>query len=188
MPPRVQNPAGVADVVAPGLAVIFCGINPSSTAAASGHNFSSPSNRFWKTLYRSGFTPRLLGAEQERSLLNFGCGITAAVARPTPRASDLTAAELADAIGPLAKKIRHFAPRTVAFLGKAAYLVVNGHREIAWGRQEGRFGGAGVWVLPNPSGLNRSFDLDRLVMAYSELQQAVAHDLHRSSAGAGKPR
>ncbi len=177
MSPRPQNPPGVSDVVAQGLAVIFCGINPASSAAASGHNFSSPSNRFWITLHRAGFTPRLLRAEEERSLLDFGCGITAAVTRPTPRASDLTRDELAAAIGPLAKKIEHLAPGTLAFLGKAAYAAVHESRQIEWGRQEARFGGAHVWVLPNPSGLNRGFSLDQLVLAYAQLRRVVAEEL-----------
>jgi len=188
MAPPLQNPAGVSDIVAQGLAVIFCGINPASSAAASGHNFSSPSNRFWITLHRAGFTPRLLRAEEERLLLNYGCGITAAVARPTPRASDLTRAELAAAVGPLQKKIRKLAPKTFAFLGKAAYAAVHGHGEIAWGRQEARFGGAAVWVLPNPSGLNRGFSLDQLVRAYAQLRRVVAHDLLSARDASREPR
>lgn len=110
-------------------------------------------------------------------LLDYGCGITAAVSRATPRAADLTRDELAAAVGPLAKKIRRLAPNTIAFLGKAAYAAVHGPGEIAWGRQDAPFGGANVWVLPHPSGLNRGFSLDQLVVAYAQLRHAVAQVL-----------
>src|ERR1700753_3283266 len=81
------------DLLAPGLDVIFCGINPASTAAADGHNFSNRSNRFWTVLHRAGFTDECLRPEDERRLLGYGCGITAVVARPTPRASDVSTDE-----------------------------------------------------------------------------------------------
>jgi TDG/mug DNA glycosylase family protein len=51
---------------------------------------------------------------------------------------------------------------------------MSGKREIEWGLQPGTFGGARVWVLPNPSGLNRAFSLDSLVTAYRELRVAIA--------------
>ncbi len=78
------------DLLTTGLKVVFCGINPAATAAADGHNFSNRSNRFWTVLYRAGFTDKQLRPEDERELLNYGCGITAVVARPTRRASEIT--------------------------------------------------------------------------------------------------
>jgi TDG/mug DNA glycosylase family protein len=45
--------------------------------------------------------------------------------------------------------------------------------EIAWGPQREPFAGASVWVLPNPSGLNRNFSLEDLVAAYGELRAAL---------------
>jgi TDG/mug DNA glycosylase family protein len=164
----------VPDVIASGLAVVFCGINPATTAAAAGHNFSSPSNRFWPVLHRAGFTPVQLRADQERDLLTYGCGITAAARRPTARAAELSREELAAGIPALERKIAHYAPETIAFLGKPAWSVIAASRQVAWGRQALRFGGASVWVLPNPSGLNRSFSMDDLTRAYAELRAATA--------------
>lgn len=162
------------DVIGPGLAVVFCGINPGARAAAEGHNFVGRSNRFWRAIHLAGFTPEQISAERDQSLLKYGCGLTTAVARPTRRAGELTRAELVLAAAALERKIKRYAPRTVAFLGKAAYAAIAGRREIEWGRQVALFGGAGVWVLPNPSGLNRGFSLDDLVRAYRELRLAVA--------------
>jgi TDG/mug DNA glycosylase family protein len=42
-------------------------------------------------------------------------------------------------------------------------------REVAWGEQVVRIGATGVWVLPNPSGLNRAFSLQQLTTAHAEL-------------------
>ncbi|MBB3463025.1 mismatch-specific thymine-DNA glycosylase [Rhizobium sp. BK377] len=84
-----QATAGLSDVLGPGLSVVFCGLNPALTAVRDGHNFSSPSNRFWRVLHLSGFTSHLLRADEERELLQYGCGITAAVSRATKSASEL---------------------------------------------------------------------------------------------------
>jgi TDG/mug DNA glycosylase family protein len=72
------------------------------------------------------------------------------------------------------RKIERHAPRYVAFLGKMALSAMSGKRDICWGPQPAAFGGARAWVLPNPSGLNRTFSLDVLVIAYRELRLAVA--------------
>jgi TDG/mug DNA glycosylase family protein len=162
------------DVMGPGLSVVFCGINPGARAAAAGHNFIGGRNRFWRAIHLAGFTPELIGAEDDQTLLRYGCGLTTAVARPTRRANELSHDELVGAKAALQTKIEHFAPRTLAFLGKAAYSAIAGRRDISWGSQLASFGGASVWVLPNPSGLNRGFSLDDLVQAYRELRLALA--------------
>jgi TDG/mug DNA glycosylase family protein len=165
------------DILAPNLAVVFCGINPGARAAAAGHNFVGHSNRFWRAIHLAGFTPHQIAAENDRDLLTYGCGLTTAVARPTRRADELTREELVAATDALRRKMQHYAPRTIAFLGKAAYAAIVGRRDVPWGPQAERFAGADVWVLPNPSGLNRGFSLGELVEAYGALRVAVAEDL-----------
>jgi TDG/mug DNA glycosylase family protein len=161
------------DILVPALDVVFCGLNPAATAAASGHSFSSPTNRFWTTLHLAGFTDVRLKPEEERRLLEFGCGITAAVARPTARAAEVAASEFRDARLAFEKKMRRFAPRFIAFLGKRALEAMTGEYDLRWGRQPASFAGATAWILPNPSGLNRNFTSDDLVWAYSELRRAI---------------
>ncbi len=150
--------------------MVFCGINPASTAAADGHNFSSPSNRFWTVLHLAGFTDVRLRPEQERELLSYGCGITAVVTRPTTRASEVTAAEFRASAPVFEAKIRRYSPRVVAFLGKRALAAMTSRPDLQWGGQPVDVAGAQAWVLPNPSGLNRNFTLDALVAAYTELR------------------
>lgn len=162
------------DLLAPGLDVIFCGINPASSAAADGHNFSNRSNRFWAVLHQAGFTDERLRPEDERRLLGYRCGITAVVTRPTPRASDITNDEFRRSRPAFEAKIREYEPRVVAFLGKRALSAMLATPDIAWGRQSSGFAGATAWVLPNPSGLNRGFTLEALVTAYAELHDTLA--------------
>lgn len=161
------------DVLATGLDVIFCGINPAASAAADGHNFSNRSNRFWPVLHQAGFTDVRLRPEDERNLLGYRCGITAVVARPTPTAAEITADEFRRARPEFEAKMLRYRPKVVAFLGKRALSAMLATPDIGWGRQSSDFACAMAWVLPNPSGLNRGFTLDALVRAYAELHAAL---------------
>lgn len=164
------------DILAEGLEVVFCGINPATTAAALGHNFSNGSNRFWTALHLAGFTDRRLHPHEEQQLLTNRCGIVAAVGRPTRRADEITPAEYVAARRGFVAKIRRYAPRSTAFLGKRAVPAMLGQSQLPWGRLPGAFAGTMVWILPNPSALNRTFTLDALVAAYAELHIALRGD------------
>ncbi len=168
-----QAAAGLSDVLGPGLSVVFCGLNPALTAVRDGHNFSSPSNRFWRVLHLSGFTSRVLRADEERELLQYGCGITAAVSRATKSAGELRLDDYKRAAPLLEAKITKFAPANLAFLGKAAFAAISARADCDWGRQSEVFAGANTWVLPNPSGLNRAFGLDRLTAYYRDLKAEI---------------
>jgi double-stranded uracil-DNA glycosylase len=160
------------DLLRKNLDVVFCGINPGQTAAEAGHHFSSPSNRFWRVLYLAGFTPHLIRPENDCAILQYGCGLTAAVERPTVSAAEVTPHEFRQAAKELERKLQLYRPRVVAFLGKPAFAAISRLQRVEWGEQHSRFGGVEVWVLPNPSGLNRAFSLDQLVSAYRELRTA----------------
>jgi TDG/mug DNA glycosylase family protein len=151
---------------------LFCGINPALRSAQAGHHFSSRSNRFWRVLHLAGFTPHVIVPEYDHTILLYGCGLTAAVERATIRADEVASHEFLQAAAKLKRKIRRYSPRNLAFLGKPAFMAIFRKRHVHWGRQSMVFGGAAVWVLPNPSGLNRSFRLDDLVSAYRELRVA----------------
>jgi double-stranded uracil-DNA glycosylase len=165
--------AKLPDILAHGLAVIFCGINPASSAAAAGHHFQSPTNRFWRVLHLAGFTPSLISPRDDLSILQYGYGLTAAVARPTRQAAELSRDDLARGGAALEAKIARYAPRAIAFLGKPAYAAITKSKQVAWGRQPAPFANTLAWVLPNPSGRNRNFSLAELVNAYAELRHAL---------------
>lgn len=161
------------DLLSKNLDVVFCGINPALSAARAGHHFSSGGNRFWRVLHLAGFTPHLIRAESDQTILQYGCGLTAAVDRPTVKASELKSHEFHEAAERLERKLRRYRPRYLAFLGKLAFAAIFRRGTVDWGKQPVRFGGAEVWVLPNPSGLNRAFSLEKLVSAYRDLRTAT---------------
>ena len=111
----------VPDLLAPGLHVLFCGINPGLYSGATGHHFARPGNRFWPTLYQAGFTSRLLIPAEERELLVAGYGITNLVARATATADELSADELIAGRRRLEAKVKRYQPQVLAVLGIGAY-------------------------------------------------------------------
>jgi TDG/mug DNA glycosylase family protein len=171
-------PPMLTDLIAKKLIVIFCGINPGLKSAWDGHHFSGRSNRFWKALHQAGFTPHQIEPLNDASILDFGYGLTTAVERATVRADELSRDEFDRSIEAFKIKMAHFQPKYIAFLGKPAYMAFSGKKQIPWGRQPEDFCGAKVWVLPNPSGLNRGFTLNDLVVYYRELYLAVNNTLN----------
>jgi TDG/mug DNA glycosylase family protein len=161
------------DVIAPGLRVLFCGINPGLYSTAVGHHFGRPGNRFWKALHASGFTPRLFSPSEDKALLGFGVGITNLCPRTTASADELTTAELERGGRELVAKARRFRPRVVAILGIGAYRAGFGRLDAIIGRQEVPIAQALTWVLPNPSGLNAHYGLEALTRHFRMLRVAV---------------
>ena len=167
--------ASIEPVIAPGLRVLFCGINPGLYTAWTGHHFARPGNRFWPALHRSGFTPRQLAPAEQQDLLGFGLGVTNVVERATAAAAELSPAELREGGRHLAETAERFAPAYVAVLGVTAYRAAFGEPKAALGKQARMLGPSRLWVLPNPSGLNAHFtpvDLARLFAGFRETVDA----------------
>jgi double-stranded uracil-DNA glycosylase len=167
---------GLPDVISFSLDVVFCGINPGMRSAAAGLHFANRTNRFWRVLHHAGFTTRQLEPEEAPLLLDYGCGLTSAVERPTVSATDLTRADYTAARPIFERKIATYKPRYLAFLGKPACSVFLNQRNLSWGPQPTRLGGSSVWVLPNPSGLNCAFSIAMLANAYRQLFEAVGYE------------
>jgi double-stranded uracil-DNA glycosylase len=163
----------IPDVIAPGLRVLFCGINPGLYSAATGHHFARPGNRFWPALHRGGFVPRQLHPSEQEDLLEYGLGITNLVDRGTARADELTPTEIVEGGAVLAAKVRRLRPAWLAVLGVSAYRTAFRVPRAAVGPQEVAIGTTRVWVLPNPSGLNAHYTLERLAGEFSALHHAV---------------
>ena len=162
----------VPDLVGPAPRVLLCGINPSLWSGAVGLHFASPSNRLWPVLHASGWTPRRLLPHETDEIRAAGLAITNLVGRATARADELADDELRaglPAVGALADRVR---PSWVAFLGLSAYRIATGDRRAGVGPQDRLLGEHRVWLLPNPSGLNASWQLPRLTEAYAELRLA----------------
>jgi len=163
----------VPDLIAPGLRVLFCGINPGLVSAATGHHFARPGNRFWPALHASGFTERRLRPSEERLLLDAGLGITNLVARATASAAELDPDELRAGRRTLERKVRRYRPVCVAVLGLGAFRLAFGRPRVGPGLQPDTLGPAALWLLPNPSGLNAHHQLADLARAFAELRRFV---------------
>ncbi len=163
---------GIRDVVAPGLKVLFVGINPGLYSAATGHHFARPGNRFWPALHLSGFTEKQFHPSEQGELLRSGYGITNLVNRGTATADELDPAEFVAGRKRLAAKVRRYRPKTLAFLGVGAYCHAFSIKQAEVGCQPQTFEGAQVWVLPNPSGLNANYQLPELVKLFRSLRKS----------------
>ena len=164
----------VPDVIASGLRVLFCGINPGLYTAAVGHHFARPGNRFWPALHGSGFTNQLLSPFAERDLLAMGIGLTNVVGRATAAASQLTSDDFKKGGLKLRAKVRRYYPRIIAVLGVGAYRAAFTQPRAAIGEQDERIAQARIWVLPNPSGLNANYQLKDMVELFEELRRAAS--------------
>ncbi len=165
----------VPDVIDYNLKVLFCGINPGLYTAWAKHHFAHPGNRFWKTLYLSGFTPTLLTPYQNSELLKFSLGITNIVERPTITASELSKEELINGGKILVKKILKYKPEYAAIVGIDAYRIAFQKKSVKTGLQEDKIGQTKVWVLPNPSGLNANYPPQKLVEVFKEFYNQVTN-------------
>jgi TDG/mug DNA glycosylase family protein len=166
----------ITDVIAPGLVVLFVGINPGLYSGATGHHFARPGNRFWPALYEAGFTPRLLRPDEEGELLELGQGITNLVARTTTAASGLSTEELRQGRIGLEERIIRYSPKWAAFVGMGAYATAFGRRRVSPGPQEETIGESRIWVLPNTSGLNANYTPARFAELFRELRVAAFGD------------
>jgi double-stranded uracil-DNA glycosylase len=150
--------AGIRDVVAPGLRALFIGINPGLRSAALGHNFAGKGNPFWRLLYAADLIDEPLDFAEERRLLEHGFGISNLCSKPTRSASELTRAELEAGARALARRVRRLQPKVVVFVGLTIYQQLFGRTATPGaGAKPETFGGARVFVVPNPSGLNASY-------------------------------
>jgi double-stranded uracil-DNA glycosylase len=175
---ELERAAGrtLEDIIAPGLRVLFCGINPGLYSGYTGHHFARPGNRFWPTIHRAGFTERQLTPAEERLLLDAGLGVTNLVERATATAAELTPEEIRAGGERLLRKVERFRPETVAVLGVSAYRVAFDRPRARIGRQPEPLGPAQLWVLPNPSGLNAHYTPAALAQVYREFRLTLTNN------------
>ena len=166
----------IPDVIAPGLRVLFVGINPGLYSGATGCHFARPGNRFWPTIHRAGFTPRQLAPDETDELLKLGIGITNLVNRTTATAAELSREELIAGGHRLREVVRRHRPRAVAVLGVTAFRTAFERPTASIGRQDEDLERATLWLLPNPSGLNAHYQLPALVQLFERFGSAVRAD------------
>jgi double-stranded uracil-DNA glycosylase len=165
-------PSAVPDVLAPGLAVVFCGINPGFVSAAAAAHFANPRNDFWRLLHAAGFTSRLLSPDEQFETLDYGIGLTNAAPRTTRGSGDLRRGDFAGAAGRLERLALDLAPKAIGFVGKEAYRGTFGERP-EHGLQKRRLGETLLFVLPSTSPANAAVPWDERLRWFRRLRKLV---------------
>lgn len=155
------------------LRLLIVGINPGLWTAAVNAPFAHPGNRFWLSLYKAGLTDRLVDAsagllpQDEEHLSERGIGITNLVGRATARADELSRDELRAGGARLIARLPTLQPSAVAVVGVTAFRTAYGLPKAQLGEQNaatvsGWPPSVGLYVLPQPSGLNAHETIDSL--------------------------
>jgi TDG/mug DNA glycosylase family protein len=170
--PKPLSGTAVPDILAPGLRVVFCGINPGRVSAAAGAHFANPRNDFWRLLAEAGLTPRLLGPQDQLCVLDHGLGITNAASRTTRGSGDLRRADFAGAAERLETLARELRPRVIAFVGKEAYRGAFAERPEL-GLQSRRLGETLLFVLPSTSPANAAVPYSERLCWFRSLRELL---------------
>lgn len=171
--------AEVPDLVGPEVKLVFVGINPGLWTAATQSHFAHPANRFYPALHLAGITPtpidpaRGMSDADRRMMISLGIGITNVVRRATARADELTREELRAGALELESFVRRHQPRVVAIAGITAYRTAFSKPKARVGVQPEPLGGATLWIVPNPSGLNAHETIASLAQAYAAPARAA---------------
>ena len=182
-----DNPHAIDDVL-PGygerLRLLIVGINPGLWTAAVNAPFARPGNRFWPSLHRAGLTDHEIDAsvglspEDEAHLVERGIGITNLVGRATARADELRPEELRAGGADLVGRLPTLQPTAVAVAGVTAFRTAFSLPKARLGQQdpatvEGWPHSVGLWVVPQPSGLNAHETIDTLAAKWREVWAAA---------------
>ena len=160
--------SAVPDVLARGLDVLFCGINPGRFSDAAAAHFANPRNDFWRLLHEAGFTPRLLMPTEQFELPRYGVGVTNAALRTTPGSGDLRRADFVGSADRLERIARELGPSFIGFVGKEAYRGTFGERSTL-GLQERLLADTQLFVLPSTSPANAAVPYDERLRWFREL-------------------
>jgi double-stranded uracil-DNA glycosylase len=173
--PKPKPPSAVPDVLAPGLHVVFCGINPGRWSAAAGAHFANPRNHFWRLLHDAGFTSRLLAPQEQEQLLSYGLGVTNAAFRTTKGSGDLRRGDFEGAAERLAGIAEELHPGWIAFVGKEAYRgAFNERPEL--GAQQRTLGDTRLFVLPSTSPANAAVPYAERLSWFRRLREESSSD------------
>ncbi|RDS86813.1 mismatch-specific DNA-glycosylase [Dyella psychrodurans] len=168
------------DILRPGLGLVFCGTAAGKRSAAEGAYYAHPGNLFWRALFQSGLTPRLLAPHEFPLLPDWDIGLTDLAKRHAGNDDELPK-EAFDVPG-LLSKIERYAPGMLAFTSKNAARAVLGN-DVHYGLQKQVFGSTKLFVLPSPSGQARGHwslepwtELATLMARTIRMQEFSTHD------------
>jgi TDG/mug DNA glycosylase family protein len=144
----------LADVLEPGLRVVFCGTAAGKASARARAYYAGPGNAFWRALHETGLTPVQLAPDEFARLPDYGIGLTDICKVSYGSDEEVGTAEF-DVDG-LQARIAAVEPAALAFNGKNAARGTL-ERDVEFGPQPEQLGGAAIWVLPSTSGAARRY-------------------------------
>ena len=172
VPPGCARLLQLPDYLAPGLDIVFVGINPGEQSARAGHYYANPRNPFWLLLHRAGLTPRQLRPDEDHLMPTLGCGLTDIVKRPSRGVADLTVPDFRRGRPILEEKLLRYRPRIVCFNGKTGFVNFFGPGVFRrFGRQDATIGDSLVFVLPSTSPANAGISLTAKLRHFQALRR-----------------
>jgi TDG/mug DNA glycosylase family protein len=137
----------------PGLRLVFCGTAAGRQSALQKAYYAHGQNKFWRTLYAVGLTPRCFAPKEYPALWELDIGLTDIAKFASGMDHQLPKGSLGPgAVRALKARIVKAAPRHLAFTSLNAGRSVLGKSAIA-GEQPERWGETKLWILPSPSPL-----------------------------------
>ena len=143
------------DVLKPGLKIVFCGTAAGRKSAELGFYYAGNGNKFWKTLFETGLTPRLLMPSEFSELINWGIGLTDMVKDKSGMDNSLMRSDFKN--NGLVEKINKYNPRYLCFNGKKAAKEFYGYDYVEYGLQEKSVNDTRIFIAPSTSGAANGF-------------------------------
>ena len=147
------------DLLKPNLKVVFCGTAAGRKSAEVGFYYAGPGNKFWKTLFETGLTTRLLMPSDFKQLVEWDIGLTDMVKDKSGMDNVLSSSDFKN--NGLIEKIEIFSPRFLCFNGKKAAKEFYGFSNVEYGLQEKMVSDTKIFIAPSTSGAANGFwDID----------------------------
>ncbi|MDB5736192.1 MAG: glycosylase [Alphaproteobacteria bacterium] len=141
------------DRLKPGLKLVFCGTAAGRVSAERQAYYAHAQNKFWKTLFDVGLTPRLIAPADYEILWEHGIGLTDIAKFSFGMDHQLPKDALgAEAVAALKARVTKARPAILAFTSLNGGRKVMGARAVA-GEQPERLGETRIFILPSPSPL-----------------------------------
>jgi double-stranded uracil-DNA glycosylase len=160
------------DYLAPGMKLLFIGINPGLYSAEVGHYYARPGNLFWWALSNSGILPQPVGPENDADLLKHGIGLTDVVKRATNSSGDLRQDEFDAGAQRLLKSLSEYSPKVACFVGLLGATAFVG-RHVKAGPLREKIGTTRLFAIPSPSRRNAHYGREGILRYFQELAHFV---------------
>ena len=148
------------DMVAPGMRLLLCGLNPSLYSADVGSGFARAGNRFWPALAAAGVAD--VDRDPRALLERHHVGMTDVVKRATVAASELTTDEYRSGMARVERLVDWLRPGAICFVGLAGWRAAVNRKAVPGWQPDPLGSATAAYVMPSTSGLNAAASLASL--------------------------